>query len=62
MWLAQKLVNNENLKLVAMPALDPPDVQVDPETIKRYELEFNVIILMAKKNIFINYFFHLLFE
>jgi hypothetical protein len=26
-----------------MPALEPPEVQMDPETVKRYEQEIEVI-------------------
>ena len=39
MWLARKLAGDPNLEFVAMPALDPPEVQMDPELIKKYELE-----------------------
>lgn len=39
LWLARKLAGDPNLEFVAMPALDPPEVQMDPELIKRYEQE-----------------------
>ena len=39
LWLARKLAGDANLEFVAMPALDPPEVQMDPELIKKYELE-----------------------
>ncbi|CAF0704866.1 unnamed protein product [Brachionus calyciflorus] len=39
LWLARKLAGDANLEFVAMPALEPPEVQMDPETIKRYEQE-----------------------
>jgi len=31
-----------NLEFVAMPALNPPEVQMDPELVKKYELEIEV--------------------
>jgi GTP-binding nuclear protein Ran len=37
--LARKLAGDPNLEFVAMPALDPPEVQMDPELVKKYELE-----------------------
>ena len=39
LWLARKLAGDANLEFVAMPALDPPEVQMDPDLIKKYELE-----------------------
>lgn len=39
LWLARKLAGDQNLEFVAMPALDPPEVQMDPELVKKYELE-----------------------
>jgi len=39
LWLARKLAGDANLEFVAMPALDPPEIQMDPELIKKYELE-----------------------
>jgi len=39
LWLARKLAGDPNLEFVAMPALDPPEIQMDPELIKRYEQE-----------------------
>lgn len=39
LWLARKLAGDPNLEFVAMPALEPPEVQMDPETVKRYEQE-----------------------
>ncbi|OQR67691.1 GTP-binding nuclear protein Ran-like [Tropilaelaps mercedesae] len=31
LWLARKLIGDTNLEFVAMPALAPPEVQMDPE-------------------------------
>ena len=31
MWLARKLIGDPNLEFVAMPALLPPEVQMDPQ-------------------------------
>jgi len=39
LWLARKLVGNPNLDFVAAPALAPPEVQVDPELMKKYQAE-----------------------
>lgn len=39
LWLARKLAGDANLEFVAMPALDPPEVHMDPELVKRYEQE-----------------------
>ncbi len=54
MWLARKLAGDPNLEFVAMPALDPPEVQMDPELLKQYEKEIEVSSLLIffyfKKN------------
>ena len=42
MWLARKLAGDANLEFVAMPALNPPEVHIDPELLKKYELEIEV--------------------
>jgi len=39
LWLARKLAGDANLEFVAMPALDPPEVHMDSELIKKYEAE-----------------------
>jgi len=39
LWLARKLAGDSHLEFVAMPALDPPEVQMDPEILKQYEKE-----------------------
>lgn len=31
LWLARKLIGDPNLEFVAMPALLPPEVQMDPQ-------------------------------
>jgi hypothetical protein len=41
--LARKLTHDEDLKIVEMPALKPPEVKIDPEVLKRYEQEIEVI-------------------
>ena len=45
LWLARKLVGDANLEFVAMPALDPPEVVIDPEVMAQYEREIEVIIV-----------------
>lgn len=39
MWLARKLVGDPNLEFVEMPALEPPEVQVDVTLMQHYEQE-----------------------
>lgn len=37
--MARKLIGDPNLEFVAMPALAPPEVQMDPEMAAKYERE-----------------------
>jgi len=37
LWLAKKLCGEPNLEFVEMPALQPPDVHIDPNLQKQYE-------------------------
>lgn len=37
--MARKLIGDPNLEFVAMPALVPPEIQMDPAMVKRYEQE-----------------------
>uniref|UniRef100_T1ITY0 GTP-binding nuclear protein n=1 Tax=Strigamia maritima TaxID=126957 RepID=T1ITY0_STRMM len=39
LWLARKLIGDPNLEFVAMPAIAPPEVQMDPEWQKKIEQE-----------------------
>jgi len=39
LWLARKLAGDANLEFVASVALEPPEVQMDPELVKKYEQE-----------------------
>lgn len=39
LWLARKLLGDPNLEFVAMPALAPPEVQMDPTMVAQYEQE-----------------------
>ena len=39
LWLARALTGDSNLEFAAMPALRPPDVNMDPELIAKYEKE-----------------------
>jgi GTP-binding nuclear protein RAN1, putative len=39
LWLARKLIGDANLEFVAMPALAPPEVQMDPEWQAKLENE-----------------------
>ncbi len=37
LWLARKLVGDPNLDLVEAPALEPPEVRMDPILAQQYE-------------------------
>ena len=39
MWLARKLTGEPNLELVEAPALEPPEVHMDPSLAQKYEAE-----------------------
>ena len=39
LYLARKLIGDPNLEFVAMPALAPPEVTMDPQMIATYEAE-----------------------
>ena len=40
LWLARKLIGDPNLEFVAMPALLPPEVQMDPSWKEKVEQEY----------------------
>lgn len=42
LWLARKLVGDPNLEFVEMPALEPPEVSMDPTLAQKYEDELKV--------------------
>jgi len=42
LWLARKLAGDPNLEFVASVALEPPEVHMDPELIKKYEQEIEL--------------------
>ena len=42
LWLARKLVGDPNLEFVEMPALEPPEVTMDPALAQKYEQELQV--------------------
>lgn len=44
LWLARKLCGDANLEFVAMPALAPPEIQMDPNLAFQYEQELKVSI------------------
>ncbi len=50
LWLARKLVGDPNLEFVAMPALAPPEVTMDPQLQEKYEQELQV----GADNIYLN--------
>jgi GTP-binding nuclear protein Ran len=39
LWLARKLVGDPNLVFVESPALKPPEVSIDQQTVQQYEIE-----------------------
>lgn len=47
LWLARKLMGDPNLEFVEMPALQPPEVHVDPVLAEKYEKELEVIAEMT---------------
>merc|ERR1712193_530506 len=47
LWLAKKLVGDPHLTFVAMPALAPPEVKMDPTLAKQYEKEMEAAAGMA---------------
>ena len=42
LWLARKLIGDPNLEFVAMPALAPPEVTMDPEWQAKLENDMKV--------------------
>uniref|UniRef100_A0A2K5RUY7 GTP-binding nuclear protein Ran n=1 Tax=Cebus imitator TaxID=2715852 RepID=A0A2K5RUY7_CEBIM len=42
LWLARKLIGDPNLEFVAMPALAPPEVVMDPALAVQYEQDLEV--------------------
>nr|XP_015209530.1 PREDICTED: GTP-binding nuclear protein Ran-like isoform X1 [Lepisosteus oculatus] len=42
LWLARKLIGDPNLEFVAMPALAPPEVSMDPSLAAQYEHDLKV--------------------
>ncbi|XDB59206.1 hypothetical protein AB1E18_012606 [Capra hircus] len=42
LWLARKLIGDPNLEFVAMPALAPPEVVMDPVLAAQYEHDLEV--------------------
>lgn len=43
-WLARKLVGNPNLELVDSPALQPPEVTVDPALMEQYKRDLDMAV------------------
>lgn len=44
LWLARKLIGDPNLEFVAMPALAPPEVQMDPQWQQQIENDLQVCV------------------
>ena len=42
LWLARKLTGDPNLDFVEMPALEPPEVQMDPSMARKYEEDLKI--------------------
>lgn len=42
LWLARRLIGDQNLEFVAMPALAPPEVQMDPDHQRKLEEEMRI--------------------
>lgn len=41
LWLARKLVGDPNLEFVEMPALQPPEIVMEPSLVQQYERELH---------------------
>lgn len=52
LWLARKLIGDPNLEFVAMPALAPPEVQMDPSLAAKYEEELQVSMTLQAQCLF----------
>ena len=48
LWLARKLTGDPNLEFVAMPALQPPEVTMDPQLAAEYEKQLTVRIFLVQ--------------
>ena len=46
LWLAQKLMGDTGLHFIEMPALQPPELHMDPEATRNYEDELKVAAQM----------------
>ena len=42
LWLGRKLIGDPNLEFVEMPALAPPEIQMDPSLATQYEHDLKV--------------------
>ena len=51
LWLARKLTGDANLEFVEMPALAPPEVQMDPKITEQYERELVVSDCISQSQI-----------
>lgn len=55
LWLARKLIGDPNLEFVAMPALAPPEVQMDPTLAAKYEEELQVSMTTQTMSVKVTY-------
>jgi hypothetical protein len=46
LWMVRKLVGDSNLEFIKMPALHPPEVEINPEWQNQIELEFIVSFII----------------
>ena len=44
LWLARKVTGDSALEFVEMPALEPPEVDVDPRLAAKYEEELQLAV------------------
>jgi len=49
LWLARKLIGDPNLEFVAMPALAPPEVQMDPQWQQKIQKDLEVTFIVKLK-------------
>lgn len=52
LWLARKLIGDPNLEFVAMPALVPPEVIMDPQWQTQIEKDLKVCLFLGLPSIF----------
>ena len=55
LWLARKLIGDPNLEFVAMPALLPPEVQMDPSWKQKVRGPQTILIVLTRLSVIFKY-------